>query len=77
MRYSTKRWRHLPTVGLDQLKREPISWLGMPAAAHRTNLALETSECGRLREAAILSRYSRSSALNCRAGKGRPIAIPR
>jgi hypothetical protein len=76
MRCSTKRWRHLPTVGLDQFKREPISWFGTPSAAHKTNRARATRECGRLREAAKLSNCCRSSALNFRAGKGRPIAIP-
>jgi hypothetical protein len=74
-RCSTKRRRHLPTVGMLQRRRWAIVPLLSPRAAHNTNLARATIACGNERDAARADNRACFSALTTSSAVSRPIAI--
>ncbi len=75
MRRSTNRYRHLPTVALDQFNCAAISELDRPSADHSTRRARDTSACGRVREAANPVSSCCSSVVTSRVASGPPSDI--
>src|SRR6188472_715446 len=75
MRWTKKRWRHLPTVALVTPNRLATALLAAPSPDARIRLARWTSAAGNDRDRAIDSSCVRSSPLNTSSAFGRPIAI--
>src|ERR1039457_5879585 len=71
-RLSTKRWRHLPTVGLEHLSSAATISFVFPSAQANTIFDLSARACGLFGRRAQRERVSRSSSDSTRGTFGRP-----